>query len=106
MSRHEKRVAAQFEEKCVCTFLPLLRQIHKWTDRRVKVEVPLVCCYCFVRVAPTTGDMIESLRAAINEKIPCFLHAFISVGRRVRIRGGSLDGMQGILVRQGADQSL
>jgi hypothetical protein len=29
ISRHEKRVAAQFEEKGVCTFLPLLRQIHK-----------------------------------------------------------------------------
>ena len=29
-----------------------------------------------------------------------------SVGRRVRIRGGSLDGVGGILERQGADQSL
>ena len=27
-------------------------------------------------------------------------------GNRVRIRGGSLDGMEGILVRQGRDQSL
>jgi transcription antitermination factor NusG len=132
LARHEKRVAAQFEEKCVCTFLPLLRQIHKWTDRRVKVEVPMFGCYAFVRIAQTTeerlkvlrtpgvlgfvgserqgtpipDEQIESLRTAINEKIPCFPHAFISVGRRVRIRGGSLDGMQGILVRQGADQSL
>ena len=29
-----------------------------------------------------------------------------SVGTRVRIRGGSLDGVGGILERQGADQSL
>jgi transcription antitermination factor NusG len=132
MARHEKRVAAQFEEKRVCTFLPLLGQIHRWSDRRVKVEVPMFSCYAFVRIVhtveerlkvlqtpgvvgvvgserqgtPIPEEQIESLRIAINEKIPCFPHGFISAGRRVRIRGGSLDGVEGILVRQGADQSL
>ena len=132
MARHEKRVAAQFEEKRVCTFLPLLGQIHRWSDRRVKVEVPMFGCYAFVRIGqtveerlkvlrtpgvlgfvgserqgtPIPEEQIESLRIAINGKIPCFPHAFISAGRRVRIRGGSLDGVEGILVRQGGDQSL
>ena len=132
MSRHEKRVAAQFEEKRVCTFLPLLRQIHKWSDRRSVVEVPMFSCYAFVRIAQTTEErlkilrtpgvlgfvgsegqgtpipeeQVESLRTVFNENIPCFPRAFISAGRRVCIRGGSLDGVEGILVRQGADQSL
>jgi transcription antitermination factor NusG len=132
MARHEKRVAMQFEEKRVCTFLPLLGQIHRWSDRRVKVEVPMFSCYAFVRIVhsveerlkvlrtpgvlgfvgserqgtPIPDEQIESLRTAINEKIPCFPHDFISAGRRVRIRGGSLDGVQGILVRQGGDESL
>lgn len=132
MARHEKRVAAQFEEKRVQTFLPLLQQIHKWSDRRTKVEVPMFTCYAFVRIAQTTqerlkvlrtpgvlgfvgserqgtpipDDQIESLRTAIREKIPCFPHAFVTAGKRVRICGGSLDGVEGILVRQGADQSL
>lgn len=132
MARHEKRIAAQFEEKHVRTFLPLLRQIHRWSDRRSTVEVPMFSCYAFVcivhtveerlRVLRTSGvlgfvgserqgtpipdDQIESLRKAISGKIPCFPHAYISAGRRVRIRGGSLDGVEGILVRQGADQSL
>ena len=131
-ARHEKRVAAQFEEKRVCTFLPLLRQIHKWSDRRVNVEVPMFSCYAFVRIVhtveerlkvlrtpgvlgfvgserqgtPIPDQQIESLRTAIRENIPCFPYPFISAGRRVRIRGGSLDGVEGILVRQGADQSL
>jgi hypothetical protein len=61
-ARHERRVAAQFEEKNVCTFLPLLRQAHRWSDR--------------------------------------------STGRRVRIRGGSLYGMQGILVGHAGEKSL
>jgi transcriptional antiterminator NusG len=132
MARHEKRVAAQFEEKRVCTFLPLLHQIHRWSDRRRKVEVPLFSCYAFVRMAqiveerlkvlrtpgvlgfvgserqgtPIPDEQIESLRTAIRENIPCFPYPFIREGRRVRIRGGSLDGVEGILVRQGVDQSL
>jgi transcription antitermination factor NusG len=132
MARHEKRVAAQFEEKRVCTFLPLLGQIHRWSDRRVKVEVPMFGCYVFVRIAQTTeerlkvlrtpgvlgfvgnerqgtpipNEQIENLQTAIREKIPCAAHPFISTGQRVRIRGGSLDGMEGILVDHGGEQSV
>jgi transcription antitermination factor NusG len=51
-------------------------------------------------------DQIESLRKAISEKVPCLPHPFIGVGKRVRIRGGSLDGVEGILMLQGRDQSL
>ena len=131
-ARHEKRVVAQFEEKRVCTFLPLLRQIHRWSDRRSVVEIPMFSCYAFVRMVQTAeerskvlrtpgvlgfvgserqgtlipDEQIESLRKAISEKIPCLPHPFISVGKRVRIRGGSLDGVEGILMRQGGDQSL
>ena len=120
-------------KRSVCArFFPLLGQIHKWSDRRVKVEVPMFSCYAFVRIVrtveerlkvlqtpgvlgfvgserqgtPIPEEQIESLRTAINGKIPCFPHEFLSVGRRVRIRGGSLDGVEGILVRHGTDQSL
>jgi transcription antitermination factor NusG len=130
--RHEKRVAAQFEEKRVHTFLPLLRQIHRWSDRNTTVDVPMFSCYAFVRVGQTNEDrwkvlrtpgvlgfvgnerqgtpipreQIESLRTAIGGNVPCFPHAFINVGRRVRIRGGSLDGVEGVLDRHGKDQNL
>ena len=132
MARHEKRVAAQFEEKRVCTFLPLLRQIHRWSDRRSVVEIPMFSCYAFVRMVqtveerlkvlrtpgvlgfvgnerqgtPIPEEQIESLRKAISEKVPCLPHPFISAGKRVRIRGGSLDGVEGILMLQGRDQRL
>jgi transcription antitermination factor NusG len=130
--RHEKWIAQQLQEKRVFTFLPLLQQIHRWSDRKSMVEVPMFSCYAFVRIAQTTEErlkilrtpgvlgfvgsegqgtpipeeQVESLRTAFKENIPCFPHAFLSAGRRVRIRGGSLDGVEGILVRQGADQSL
>jgi len=132
MARHEKRVDSQLQEKRIITFLPLLQEIHKWSDRKRKVDVPLFSCYAFVRIVPTAenrvqvlqtpgvlgfvgserqgtpipDEEIESLQTAIREKIPFALHPFVSAGKRVRIRGGSLDGVEGILVRQGTDQSL
>lgn len=131
-ARHEKRVAAHFEEKNVRTFLPLISQISQWTDRRSRVEVPMFSCYTFVNTVQTAEErlkvlqtpgvlgfvgnerqgtpipdhQIESLRTAIGESTPCFPYPFIRTGKRVRIRGGSLNGIVGILVRQGADQSL
>ena len=132
MARHEKRVAAQFQEKRICTFLPLLKQIHRWSDRRSIVEVPMFGCYAFVRMVqnveerlkvlrtpgvlgfvgserqgtPIPDEQIESLRKAINGNVPCLPHPFISSGKRVRIRGGALDGVEGIFVRQDRDQNL
>jgi transcription antitermination factor NusG len=55
---------------------------------------------------PIPDDQVENLRTTIRKKIPYALHPFVSVGKRVRIRGGSLDGVEGILVGQRDDQSL
>lgn len=132
MARHEKRVACQFLEKNVSTFLPLLEQVHRWSDRKCKVEVPLFSCYAFVHIAPTAenrvkvlrtpgvlgfvgsngrgtsipNEEIETLQTAMKERMPCATHPFIKVGTRVRLRGGSLDGVEGILKRHGSDQHL
>lgn len=130
--RHEKRVAQLLQEKRVPTFLPVLLQIHRWSDRRTCVEVPMFGCYAFVRIAQTAAErlkvlqtpgtlafvgseghgtpipdeQIESLRTALRGKIPCAEYPFISTGQRVRIRGGSLDGVEGILMRRGGEQSV
>lgn len=130
--RHEKRVVGQLHEKNVFTFLPLLHEIHQWSDRRTRVEVPMFSCYAFVHLVqtaeerlkvlrtpgvlgfvgnekqgiPIPDEQIESLQTAIKEKIPCAVHPFIRMGQRVRVRGGSLDGIEGILVCQGGDQTL
>jgi len=130
--RNEKWIAGQLQQKKVFTFLPLLQQIHRWSDRRSKVEVPMFSCYAFVRIVqtaeerlkilrtpgvlsfvgneregtPIPSEQIEHLQIALREKIPCAVHPFIHIGQRVRVRGGSLDGMEGILLRQGKDESL
>jgi transcription antitermination factor NusG len=55
---------------------------------------------------PIPNEQIENLRTAIDGKIPCFPHPFINIGNRVRIRGGSLDGVEGILLRNDRAQNL
>ena len=55
---------------------------------------------------PIPCEQIENLRIALREKIPCAVHPFVRIGQRVRVRGGSLNGVEGILLRQGKDQSL
>jgi transcriptional antiterminator NusG len=132
VARHEKRVAQQLQENGVLTILPLMQQIRQWSDRRAKTEVPLFSCYAFVRTVrtveerlkvlrtpgvlgfvgserigtPIPDEEIENLQTAIREKIAFAVHPFLKVGKRVRIRGGSLDGMEGILVGHAGDKRL
>ncbi|HEY2645768.1 MAG TPA: UpxY family transcription antiterminator [Candidatus Acidoferrales bacterium] len=126
VARHEKRVEQQLRENGVLTFLPLTQQIRQWSDRRMTVQIPLFSCYAFVRTAQTPAERlkvlrtpgvlgfvgservgtpipraeIEALQTAIREKVPFGAHPFIEAGKRVRIRGGVLNGMEGILTEQ------
>ncbi|MFZ0317772.1 MAG: transcription termination/antitermination NusG family protein, partial [Candidatus Sulfotelmatobacter sp.] len=43
---------------------------------------------------------IEDLQLLLQQKGPFLLHPFLHIGQRVRIRGGSLSGLEGILVQQ------
>ena len=132
VARHEKRVAQQLQEAGVVNFLPLMHQIRKWSDRRMAVEVPLFSCYAFVRMAQTPQERlkvlrtpgvlgfvgservgtaiprqeIENLQTAIREKIPYAVHPFVQAGKRVRIRGGVLDGLEGVLMEQPGSKRL
>ena len=131
-SRHEKKVAVELSDRGVHIFLPLLSQVHRWSDRNKQVEVPLFPGYVFVRtlaapearvsvlrtpgVANFVGShgkgtsipdkQIEDIQAILNHKVPVATHPFLSINQRVRIRGGSLDGVEGVLVGMNADLSL
>jgi transcription antitermination factor NusG len=132
MARHEKRVVKHFQEKQVYTFLPLIERVHRWSDRLKRVDLPLFSCYTFVRIPPTAENRvkvlrtpgvigfvgsegqgtsireeeIESLQTALRQRVPCIDHPFLATGKRVRIRGGCLDGIEGIFEGHGADQKL
>jgi transcription antitermination factor NusG len=131
-SRHEKMVARQLEGQGFATFLPLTSQLRQWSDRRKMVELPLFPGYTFLRmiyqpeqrlrVLSTEGIVgfvgvhgqgmaipdrqIEHIQTLLSAKVPLESHPFLKVGQRVRIRSGSLNGTEGILVGQESDRML
>src|SRR5437867_6981338 len=50
-ARHEKMVVTQLEKKGVTGFLPLVTEVHQWSDRRKVIHQPLFSCYTFVHMA-------------------------------------------------------
>ena len=130
--RHEKRVAAGLEEKGVLVFLPLFSAVHQWSDRRRLVELPLFTNYVFVRIGaerevripvlrtsgvvgfvgmrglgiPIPDEQIHAVRTILRERVSVTPYPFLNVGQRVRIRGGSLDGIEGFLLAVNCDSSL
>ncbi len=121
--RHEKHVARQIEQRHISCFLPLYRSVRRWKDRRKELELALFPGYVFVRM-----DLQDKLRvlqvpgavrlvtfngqpAALPEQeIECLRnrqsscgtiepHPYLCVGRRVRVRNGPLQGLEGIIRR-------
>jgi transcription antitermination factor NusG len=131
-SQHEKRVEARLLECGTSTFLPVVRQVHRWSDRRKVIELPLFSCYVFVHIIPsaktrlgvlrTDGVIgfvgvrgkgtpipeseIESVRLLMSRDVPFTSYPFLQIGQRVRIRGGSLDGVEGVTVARNGHSKL
>lgn len=121
--RHEKRVSEHLSHRRVECFLPLFRSVHRWKNGcKAQVELPLFPSYVFVniprservRVLDVPGVLsfvgpksepaqlsdfeIDTLRSGLH------LQRFepyrgLAIGRKVRIIGGALQGLEGILVR-------
>jgi len=131
-ARHEKRVDLELQGKGIESFLPLLNESHRWSDRQQVVSVPLFPGYVFartqnklehrVRVLRTTGvigfvgfrgmgipipeEQIHAIRSVVEERISFGPYAFLNVGQRVRIVGGSLHGIRGIISEKKGETSL
>lgn len=131
-AKHENRVAAELREKDIETFVPFAREVHRWSDRNRVLDVPLFPCYAFVstvitptvqtivlqhpsvlrwigfqgRPSPIRDEEIISIQAVMRSGVPVRTHAFVNFGDRVRIRGGSLDGVEGVLIGNEDERKL
>ena len=122
--RHEKCVAQQIEERRVACYLPLYRSVRRWKDRRKELELALFPGYVFVRLAlqdrlrvlqlPGAVRLvsfhgqpavlpeaeIEGLRERLSRGGCAEPHPYLTVGRRVRVCTGPMQGLEGIIVRR------
>ncbi len=49
-SRHERKVESLLRENQIETFLPFVKQVRKWSDRKKTIEVPLFPSYIFIKL--------------------------------------------------------
>jgi transcription antitermination factor NusG len=122
--QHEKTVAEMLSEKGFEVFLPLYESIRRWKDRKKLLNLPLFPCYVFVqggidrrlqvvttpgiytilfhgeRVAIVPEAEIQAIRRIVEGKFRVEPHPFLKCGERVRVTRGSLEGVEGILVRK------
>jgi transcription antitermination factor NusG len=131
-ARHEKKVTEELKGKGIETFLPLQWQINQWSDRKKRVEVPLFPCYAFVNVPLTpevraavqrsygvlglVGTMaeptaipsseIDAVKQLLASGLPVSPHPYCRIGQRVRVRGGPLEGVEGILTEVAGSQRV
>jgi len=122
-ARNEKRVAAALAEGRVQHYLPLVNVRHTYTKWKVSFKVPLFPGYVFLcgdhsdcDKARRTNRVARILPVADQDKMrgelrhicqvveagdSVELFPAIQVGRRCRIAGGPLKGVEGVVVRQG-----
>jgi transcription antitermination factor NusG len=122
--QHEKAVAQILATKGFETFLPLYDSVRRWRDRNKTLSLPLFPCYVFVRggmtrrlqvlttpgihailyngerVAVIPSDEIAAVRRAVESPSRVEPHPFLRCGETVRVTRGSLEGVEGVLVRK------
>lgn len=130
--RYEERIANELQTKGFESYLPKLREVHTWKDRKKVLDVPAFGGYLFarfepslqnrVRVLETTGVVkllgnhgapepvsrheIESLRLALESGAPCSRQPYMQIGTPVRVRSGPLAGLEGRVLRMGNKLSV
>ena len=123
-ANHEKRVADQLAVRGVESYLPQYDSVRQWKDRKVRLQMPLFPGYVFVHLAlqsrlkvlqvPGVAYLVgfagrpvavpeeefARIRGFLQKGLRAEPHAYLEAGRRVRVRSGPLEGMEGIVVRR------
>ena len=131
-SRQEKKLLRQLECDGFTSFLPLLNRVSYWSDRQKIIQEPLFPGYLFVRIdwapesrnavlrkpgavtlvgskglgTPIPDKQIDDIKTLLVRNVEWKHFPFLSVGDRVRVRGGALDSVEGILLRENQDKTL
>lgn len=119
--RNEKKVALQLEALGVTVYCPMVIQMRQWSDRKKKVEIPLINSYVFVKLEEKERSIvfqvpgvvryvfwlkkpaivydreIELLQESLKETIAEVEVAQIKPGDLIAIGSGPFKGEQGLV---------
>ncbi len=123
-SRQERTVEKGLRRIGIETYLPMMEQVRKWSDRKKVVEVPYFSSYVFVRcdeeqrrsswnvrgavrylgadgkATPLDPGELEAVREALTRVVPFDPYPKLAVGQTVVVKAGPLKGLTGLLVRK------
>ena len=126
-SNHERVAAAVLQNKGYEHYLPVYRRRQRWSDRIVETDRPLFPGYVFCRFdarkrlpivstvgvvsvvgfgnepAPISESEIDAVRAVLRSGLAAEPCPFLREGQRIRVRLGSLEGLEGILLKKKSD---
>jgi transcription antitermination factor NusG len=129
-SRHEKVVESHLELRKVEHFLPMMKRVSQWTDRKKEIRVPLFAGYCFARFSledrvpvlqsqgvvrvvgsagkpePIPDEEINALKKVINNSCAYICYPFLKEGMLVEVINGPLQGVKGRLIRGARNSRL
>ena len=122
-SRYEKRAHQLLLGKGIDSFLPLIEEVHVWSDRKKRVEEPLFRGYLFVKTDlknrvpilqtdgvvhfvsigpkpnPIPDEQINWVKILIGHPDRVVREPYMSEGQRVRVIAGPFIGLQGYVVK-------
>ncbi len=127
-SRQEKILASELAARRIDNYLPLVRRVRHYGDRKAVVEEPLFPGYVFLfgsldeayeadrtkRVAniirvPDQRRLeweLSNIRLALSADAPLDPYPHLVRGVRVEVRGGPFQGLQGIIEDKGKECRL
>ncbi len=122
-SRHEKTVNEELKEDGYMTYLPLLKTLRRWSQRKKWVEEPVFKSYLFVKVRRNElydlmkyKDVLTYVRfagepATVREETLLFIKKLLinkttfdveegdlKVGKKIKLKSGPFKGMEGNII--------
>lgn len=122
-SRCEKKMLDYLTEVSLESYVPIRREVHRWSDRKKVVEMPLIHSYCFVKVdwenerakvfaapgfvnfvchnrvaVPIPQSEIDLMRKTVDSMLAIEVeNRLLREGKKVRILTGPMAGSVGIV---------
>ena len=129
--RFEKQVLKGLQDQGIDCYLPIIRTMRQWSDRKKMVEVPLFSSYVFVHIdrsfydqvlqthgvvkyvtfegkaATIPSEQIDNLKIIVdsNEKVETVWEKR-QKGDKVMVNAGSLKGLKGQLISEGGRKKV